>query len=82
LDPQAAGVPTILTTESNGYLAISATKNPTATDLVWSAECGDAPNNWGPAQVEANTSTSFLARDVVLKSSAGRRFIRIQVSLP
>ena len=82
LDPQAAGVPPILTTESNGYLAISATKNPTATDLIWSAECGDAPDAWGPAQVETNTSTSFLARDVVLKSSAGRRFIRIQVSLP
>lgn len=82
LDPQVPGMPPWVSTEFNGYLAISATKNPAATDLIWSAESGDSPDSWGAAQVETNTSTSFLARDVVLKSAASRRFIRIQVSLP
>lgn len=82
LDPQVPGLPPLVTTEINGYLAISATKNPAATDLIWSAESGDAPDAWSPAQEEINTSTSFLARDGVLKTSASRRFIRIQVSLP
>lgn len=66
----------------NGYLALSATKNPAASDLTWAAEITADPEFWEPAITTTNTTQTFAARDNVLKSAATQRFIRLKITRP
>lgn len=80
--PKTPGVAVTTVSEIDGYLAISASKNPAATDLVWSAEVAENPQLWGAAVVLENDVDSITARDAILKNSAYRRFIRLKVEKP
>lgn len=79
LSPKSANVSPVALIDSSGYLALSTAKNPTATDIIWSAQAGPDLDSWPAATILTNTSTTFTARDTILKSSAVRRFIRIGI---
>lgn len=71
----------------NTYLRLTVTKNPSATDVTYSAEAtGDltAAGSWSPSTVvvETSTATLFRARDSVAIGTAAQRFIRLRVTVP
>lgn len=80
--PKTAGVAAWVVSEIDGCLAISTTKNPSASDLSWSAEVSTDIQGWSPAVTLTNTTTSFAARDPIPKNSAYRRMIRLKVEKP
>ena len=83
LTPKSPSVPPVSTLDVNGYLAISAAKNPAATDLTWAAQVSGNISSWQSAMpISGTLDPVFTARDSVLKSSATRRFIRLQVTRP
>ena len=91
LDPLVAGTGGVSAdTETIGpdqFLRMTITKNPAATDVVFSIEVtGDlaTPGSWGTADttVETNTITTVTTRDNTPLSSAVPRSIRLKVSHP
>ncbi len=82
LKPKEADATPVSIGESDGYLAISVSKNPSASDITWAAEVTEALTNWQAAIIETNDSSTFAARDTVRKVDAGRRFIRLKISRP
>jgi hypothetical protein len=80
--PKTAGIAAVTVSEIDGYLAVSTSKNPAASDLVWSAEISADVQVWDPAVTLTDTASTFEARDVVQKNSAYRRFIRLKVEKP
>ena len=91
LDPLVAGpgapVADFETIGPDTFLRLTVTKNPAATDVVFSIEVTSdltAPLSWTSAgtTVEANTSTLLRARDNTPVSSAAQRSIRLKVTHP
>jgi len=68
--------------ENSGYLAIAVTKNPDASDLIWSAEVTSNLTSWSAATIITNNQNTFEARDSLLKGSEDKRMIRIKVARP
>lgn len=80
--PKIAGAAAITVSEISGCLAVSTSKNPAATDLVWSGEvCGDL-QTWNPAVIVTNNASTFTARDTIPKNSAYRRMTRLKLEKP
>jgi hypothetical protein len=65
-----------------GYLTLTITKNPNATDIKWSAEITGDLSTWSTAEILANTSNSFQARDTILMENSRQRMIRLKVTRP
>jgi hypothetical protein len=78
--PKAANVSPATLSHESGYMEISVTKNPNATDLTWDAEVSANLVNWEAAVVTGNSGTNFVARDVLMIEEADKRFIRLKVS--
>jgi len=70
----------------NGYLTLTVSKNPEATDVSLVAEStGElAANLWSNSTTTTllNDTGTFMARDNVSINSASRRFIRLRVTHP
>ncbi|MGL4399529.1 MAG: hypothetical protein ACRCXD_06650 [Luteolibacter sp.] len=79
--PLSSNVPPSPMINSSGYLALSVAKNPAATDITWGAEVTEDFFVWPPADC-TETTTTFTARDIVLQTSADRRFIRLKITRP
>lgn len=83
LAPKSPSVSPVSTLDVNGYLALSVAKNPAAADIIWAAQVSGEASSWQPATPISGTQDPiFAARDGVPKSSADRRFIRLQVTRP
>ncbi|NQW99385.1 hypothetical protein HQ447_01910, partial [bacterium] len=80
LAPKSASSPPLAMIDLGGYLALYAAKNPAATDITWAAQVAGDLLNWQPAVVPPQAVGTFVARDTVLKTSALRRFIRLQIT--
>ncbi len=70
-----------------GYLTMTVSKNPAATDVTIAIEvAGDlgAPSGWsaGGTTVDQNSETTFQAHDNTPISAAPSRFIRLKLSRP
>ena len=81
-NPKSPNLLSAMMENLGGYLAISIPKNPAATDITWNAETTGDLKSWTPAVITTNTSTTFEARDTVLRSAASKRFIRLQITRP
>lgn len=70
--------------DSNQYLRLTITKNPNATDVLYSVEVSSDLINWSstPTVILQNTSTTLQVRDTEVMSSANRRFMRLRVTQP
>jgi hypothetical protein len=67
---------------ANGrHLRITVSKNPLATNLVYSVETCGSLDDWSAANtvIETNTDTQLIVRDSVGISASSRRFIRLRV---
>ncbi len=82
LNPRTSSISTATSSRSGGYLTITATKDPAATDILWNSEVAADLIDWQPAAIDTNTVSQFVARDSVLAASAGRRFIRLKITRP
>lgn len=80
LNPKSSNPTPAEPQETSGYLSLSVSKNPDATDLTWSAEASSDFATWDTATILTNDQNSFEARDTVLKSESDRRLMRIRVS--
>jgi hypothetical protein len=87
-DPRTANssaFPVITSAADNGtnYLTLTATKNPAATDIQFSAEVSADLNVWtNDVTVLQNDLTTFKARDNIPIPDAVRRFMRLKVTAP
>ena len=81
LPPNAPNASPVTMLDAGGYLALSATKNQAATDIVWDAEVSGDMNIWSPADTTETTNT-FEAQDTVLMNQAETRFIRLKIVRP
>ena len=70
--------------DSNQYLRLTITRNPNATDLIYSVEASSDLTNWSsaPTLILQNTSTTLQVRDTQPMTSANRRFMRLRVTQP
>jgi hypothetical protein len=83
LAPKSPSTLPVTMIDLNGYLALTANKNPAATDLIWDAEItANLATLWNPAVITTNTANTFEARDTVLKNAASKRFIRLYITRP
>jgi hypothetical protein len=80
LAPKSPGISPVATIDLNGYLALSVTKNPAASDVAWSAQVTDDFSAWQAAVTTVNTADTFTARDNVLMNATERRFIRLKIT--
>ncbi len=81
LPPKSPSLSPVPTIDAGGYLTLSVTKNPAATDITWGAQVTDDFTTWLSA-VLTHTPSTFTARDSVTQSSADRRFIRLKITRP
>jgi hypothetical protein len=81
LNPKVPNASPVTPLDAGGFLALSATKNQAATDLLWDAEVSGDLNIWSPADTTETTST-FEAQDTVLMNQAESRFIRLKIIRP
>lgn len=82
LDPHTPDASPLIISSSSGHLDLLATKNPSATDILWNAEASGDLVNWPSAVITTNNSTTFEAHDPALTSSTDRRFIRLKIQRP
>lgn len=82
LDPKHANPSPIIASEDEGHLAISAVKNPSASDITWQAEVSDDLQNWSSADIITSSPSDFKARDPLLMESSNKRFIRLRITHP
>lgn len=80
LEPKQPDASPVSAGESDGYLAISVSKNPSATDINWSAETGGDLTTWQAAVIQTNNTSTFAARDTVPQNDAPQRFIRLKIT--
>lgn len=68
--------------DSNQYLRLTITKNPNATDVLYSVEVSSDLINWSstPTVILQNTGTVLQVRDTQPMNAANRRFMRLRVS--
>lgn len=81
LDPHVGDGTPVTISDIGGHLALAVAKNPAATDILWSAECG-VLDGWDDAVTVTDDETTFEARDTVLKSAAEKRFLRLKITRP
>ena len=72
---------------SSNFLRLSVTKNPLASDVVYSVEVTDDlsnPASWTTAGtvIESNTSNILIVRDTAPIGSTARHFMRLRVTQP
>lgn len=79
LSPETPDANPITAAEAGGYLQLTATKNPAATDITWSAEASGDLETWIPANIDTNTSGVFVASDTVEIEGTEKRFMRLKV---
>jgi hypothetical protein len=82
LPPKTPGPSPAAAGKLGGYLSLTFNKSSTATDITWSAQVTPDLSVWQTAQIITNNTTTFSARDTVLMSGAGRRFIRLKITRP
>ena len=82
LDPKLASSAPITATATDGYLALTATKNPAATDILWAAELTGDLEKWSPAVIIPAALGDFKARDFINTDDATKRFIRLKITRP
>jgi len=82
LNPKLPNPRSALFGTADGYLVVSAAKNPAASDIAWSAQVSSDLKNWTPAQTTIDNSTNFEARDTDPIKDAAKRFIRITIVRP
>jgi hypothetical protein len=80
--PKSPNTSSVTLVEPANHLTLSATKNPAAIDISWSAEVSGNLTSWNPAVIITNDVSNFTARDSVLISDAERRFIRLKITRP
>ena len=80
LSPETWDANPITVVPVDGYLQLTATKNPAATDIMWEAEASGDLETWTPATIGINTSTEFSASDTVLVEGTEKRFMRLKVT--
>jgi hypothetical protein len=80
LDPRSPSVSALSPSRAGDYLSLTAAKNPSASDLLWSAETSGDLISWQNAVISVNTSTHFSARDSVPLGNPGQRFIRLKIT--
>lgn len=80
LEPKQPDASPVIAGEIDGYLAISVSKNTSATDITWAAEVSDDLADWQPAIIETNDNFTFAARDTVPQNDAPQRFIRLKIT--
>lgn len=70
--------------DSNQYLRLTITRNPAATDILYSVEASSDLVTWTTTDVLIlqNTSTTLQVRDTQPMTSANRRFMRLRVTQP
>lgn len=70
--------------DSNQYLRLTITKNPNATDVLYSVEVSSDLTNWSTSEVITvqSTSTTLQVRDTQPTTTANRRFMRLRVTQP
>jgi hypothetical protein len=70
--------------ESNQYLRLTITRNPNATDVIYSVEVSSDLTSWNTTDVLIlqNTPTTLQVRDTQTTTSANRRFMRLRVTQP
>jgi hypothetical protein len=68
--------------DSNQYLRLTITKNPNATDVLYSVEVSSDLTDWNTTDVLIlqNTTTMLQVRDTQPMNAANRRFMRLRVS--
>lgn len=79
LDPEAFDLNPVTIAPAGDYLQLTATKNPAATDITWSAEAGDDLLTWLPANIDINSPAIFSASDTAPTAEAEKRFMRLKV---
>jgi len=85
LQPDVPDVSPLVPLDSEGHLTLGLAKNPSATDLTWTAEVSSDLESWQPADILTNDGSSFVARDPFSpepEESGGARFIRLRIILP
>ncbi len=80
--PTASSISPVTTLDVSGYLALSAAKNPTATDITWGAQVSSSLDAWTSATQVINNTSTYQARDTILRSNAAKRFIRLKITRP
>lgn len=80
LSPETPDTNPITASEAGGYLQLTATKNPAATDITWSAEASGDLETWTPANIDTNTSSIFVSSDTVEIVGTEKRFMRLKVA--
>lgn len=80
LAPETFDLNPITVAPAAGFLKLTATKNPAATDITWAAEACDDLITWLPANIDTNTSTNFAASDTVPIAGAEKRFMRLKIT--
>ncbi|MGJ8634583.1 MAG: Calx-beta domain-containing protein [Luteolibacter sp.] len=82
LDPSLFNSTLLLDTESSGHITLTATKNPDATDITWSAEDSEDLETWDTAEIITDDGTTFKARDTSTTPGEGERFLRLKITRP
>ncbi len=80
--PKSPSTSPVAIIDLDGYLALSAQKNPAAIDITWGAEITGNLTLWSPAFIATDTDETFEARDTVLRSGAIKRFMRLKITRP
>ncbi|RYD85400.1 MAG: hypothetical protein EOP84_02600 [Verrucomicrobiaceae bacterium] len=80
LSPESPDSNPITVAIVNGYLQLTATKNPAATDVIWGAEVSGDLETWTAAEIGTDTSSAFAASDPVQTEGTEKRFMRIKVT--
>ena len=82
LGPKTPNPRPLTVQETAGFLTVTATKNPAATDVQWNAESSGNLVDWLPAEILVNDGIQFEARNPNPISSGNRGFLRVKLSRP
>ena len=68
--------------EYDQYLRLTITKNPAATDVIYTVEVSSDLEDWTDVDtvIETNTAASLIVRDTIAIGPSNRRFIRLRVT--
>lgn len=81
LPPKSSSPSPVPTIDAGGYLTLSVSKNPAATDITWGGQVTGDFTTW-PSAILTHTPSTFTARDDVPQTLADRRFIRLKITRP
>ncbi len=81
-DPLLPGAPRWTVAIENGFLTVTAAKNPHATNVAWSADSSSDLTAWEPGDtaILQDTATSFVVHDIFPVATTPHRFLRLKVS--